>query len=182
MLRHRSRANAQNTSPGTRGWFGPIRGMTNGISNHLQRLFDRRETQSKQTAQSRVAGESAVELPPSPNPTGRLKHLQLCISWHRRYTQTRYTSHSLNIESDRILYDLLRAQYNELLGPWKRLFSLRQISQIRFVKVSDTWSRTSHPNSYTVPPPSKQARHNRSALEHGSAAPRESPPRKRRRL
>ncbi|KAF2439586.1 hypothetical protein P171DRAFT_125938 [Karstenula rhodostoma CBS 690.94] len=62
------------------------------------------------------------------------KHLQLCITRHRRYTQTRYTSHSLNMDSDKTLHDLLRKQYTELVGRWKRLLSLRQISQIRFVK------------------------------------------------
>jgi hypothetical protein len=65
----------------------------------------------------------------------RAKYLQLCISRQRLFTDTSYTSHDLNVESDERLYHLLRAQYRSLIGPWRRFISLRRICEIRFVKV-----------------------------------------------
>lgn len=63
------------------------------------------------------------------------------------------------MESDKMLYDLLRAQYTELTGRWKRLLSLRQISQIRFVKVSNTYPRHTRSKINLVPTSHEQARH-----------------------
>jgi hypothetical protein len=63
------------------------------------------------------------------------RYLQLCITRHRMFTDTTYSTLYLNMETDGELYDLLHARYIGLIGPLRRLLLPRKIGIIRFVKV-----------------------------------------------
>jgi hypothetical protein len=76
-----------------------------------------------------------LEAPPDASTTDCRRHLQLCISRHRRYEQISYSAHGLDVDCDKMLYDALRAQYSRLIGRWGRYITLRRITRIRFVKV-----------------------------------------------
>jgi hypothetical protein len=63
------------------------------------------------------------------------KFLFLCISQWRRYYMTKMISVNVNINSDDVLFRLLRSNYALMIGPWRRILSLRYVSDIRFVQV-----------------------------------------------
>lgn len=64
------------------------------------------------------------------------KFLFLCISQWKRYYITKIVSIDLEtIKSDKALFQLLRKNYNIMIGPWRRFLSLKYISDIRFVQV-----------------------------------------------
>jgi hypothetical protein len=70
-----------------------------------------------------------------PHPYG---FLFLCISHWKRYYMTKMVPISLEISSDDALFQLLRVNYNSMIGPWRRFLSFRYVSDIRFVQVNLT--------------------------------------------
>ncbi|OCK79796.1 hypothetical protein K432DRAFT_382736 [Lepidopterella palustris CBS 459.81] len=66
------------------------------------------------------------------------KFLFLCISQWKRYYMTKMVPINLKVNSDDALFQLLRMNFNLMIGPWRRFLSLRYVSDIRFVQFHTT--------------------------------------------
>jgi len=128
-----SQVHTQGSQSQSQGWYESTRGMLQTISDKLGSKQTRKQPQSQGP---NTAGTASMQMSRTSRTDSRTKHLKLCISRYSRYEKTSNSSHDLQIDSDQELYEILRSEYRKLIGYWGRLFALRRISRIRFVKVS----------------------------------------------
>jgi hypothetical protein len=176
-MRNKSQDTAQGTPSQSHGWFESIRDT---LTTALGKLGVGSSRKQSQLQGPDPADGGPLGLDPTLTTTGHRKYLQLCISRYRRYEQISYSSHNLQIDSDKLLYDSLRSQYNELNGRWRRLLTLRRIARIRFAKVSYVNYKQIDSYKLVVPVAKNQIRRGRDPLRNTRAHPGELAKRERR--
>jgi hypothetical protein len=164
-----SQVNAQSSSAKSQGWYESISGMLKTV---LDKLGSKQTRSQSQSQGPNTANHGSLGTPLTPTTNRRTKYLKLCISRYRRYEQTSYSSHDLQVDSDRKLYEVLRSEYRKLIGYWGRLFTLRRINCIRFVMVSFTYCSCTLSHQRVVPPTKNRICRDRDSLRNARTHPR----------